>query len=257
MSVPHRAFTLIELLVVVSVIAVLSALLLPALSIVRSAARSTGCLSNLRQIGLGLGGYQADWENQMPPPIHKDDTGNLINYPGTGSYMWYAGIQDYIAGQGGNRNNAAVCPAADFRGWPGYHPTVNDCGISYGYTANGAFGGWVLNQCRNWTIGFNPDAYPSRGVALIGERWACSSTGFGPMADCYVSTPYTVGYPPMEPPYGLPGGLPDSLRLSHRKKSTYLFLDGHVELLGAWERVAPGTTSGNERTMIPNIWVGN
>lgn len=50
----RRAFTLIELLVVISIIAVLVALLLPALQSARQVARSTGCQSNLRQIGMGV-----------------------------------------------------------------------------------------------------------------------------------------------------------------------------------------------------------
>ena len=257
MSVPHRAFTLIELLVVVSVIAVLSALLLPALGIVRSAARSTGCLSNLRQVGLGLAGYQNEWENLLPPPIHKDDVGNLVNYPGTGTYMWYGAIQDLLDGQGAKRNNATVCPAADFRHWPGYTPSIHDGGISYGYTGNTWFMGWITTQSQNYVTGFNPDLYPYRGVALIGERWGFWANGSGPAADCAVSAPYIPGYTPMEPPYGRAGSVPNALRVSHRSKSSYLFLDGHVQLLGVWEQVASNTTSGNERTVRPNIWIGN
>ena len=52
-----KAFTLLELLIVSSIIAVLAALLMPSIKMVRVAAQSAGCLSNLRQLGMGLLAY--------------------------------------------------------------------------------------------------------------------------------------------------------------------------------------------------------
>jgi prepilin-type N-terminal cleavage/methylation domain-containing protein len=63
----RKCFTLIELLVVVAIIAVLIAILLPALGSAREQARKVQCLSNLKQIGLGLMQYSMDYHDAIPP----------------------------------------------------------------------------------------------------------------------------------------------------------------------------------------------
>lgn len=61
-----EAFTLIELLVVIAIIAILAAMLMPALERARGAARSISCISQLREIGLGFQMFANDHEGMLP-----------------------------------------------------------------------------------------------------------------------------------------------------------------------------------------------
>lgn len=92
----RRGFTLIELLVVISIIAILIALLLPAVQQAREAARRTQCKNNLKQIGLALHNYH-DVARAFPPGwIAVDDTGSPSAHEGTSGVGWAAMILPYL-----------------------------------------------------------------------------------------------------------------------------------------------------------------
>jgi len=77
-AVGPSGFTLIELLVVIAIISTLAAMLLPALHNARERARAASCISNLRQIGMGLDMYASEHADRLP---HEDANKGQMPWP--------------------------------------------------------------------------------------------------------------------------------------------------------------------------------
>jgi prepilin-type N-terminal cleavage/methylation domain-containing protein/prepilin-type processing-associated H-X9-DG protein len=133
----RRAFTLIELLTVIAIIGILAAILIPSIGAVRKSARSSQCVSNLRQIGIAFPLYAADNRGYWPAPRQPDTTDLLTDpadpskktpppWANTNGDNWQAEVNRYVfrdrpdgtsnltdVKKNGAETNIAHCPEFD------------------------------------------------------------------------------------------------------------------------------------------------
>ena len=124
-------FTLVELLVVIGIVALLVAVLLPALGLAREAANTIKCASNLRSIGQGIATYVVEYKGVLPPSntwknLQVTATDQSPSRPADGSVHW----SSFLYGNGRAANDGADRIYRSLAGWDAFRcPSLDRGGL--------------------------------------------------------------------------------------------------------------------------------
>ena len=158
----NRAFTLIELLVVIAIIAILAAMLLPALAKAKARAQRIQCTSQMRQLGTGFHLFLMDHNDQYPPAAYR-----------TGDYQYQLSWDDYIhryIGGNDSEDDLMVGESGAITG-PGFVPKILRCPadkieISIYYAIDGSRRTYAMNFAGMTSPGNGPLPAPRYGVGV-------------------------------------------------------------------------------------------
>ena len=217
-GVKPAGFTLIELLVVIAMIAILAAMLMPALQQARERGRTANCLNNLKQIGNALNSY-SDENDDYVLPITVYNTARNQSATRWSIYLWESNKITF---------NVMQCPSETIRQIP-YNANY-DGNHSYGLNY------WTMGYDSNGTTGNNPP--PKRSVMLnkrAGSKTICigdsrpskdnegNNTSYGTNPGAYMITRPADGTEAW--PFTPDGTYTPFLR--HSLKANFVFFDGH------------------------------